>query len=174
MLPKMLIGPILLWRLRWVANTHLPRPRYLRPTKYGCQGSKGWMNQDAIWYGDKARPRRRCVRWGRSPHPPKRGTHTHFSAHVYCGQTAGWMKTPLVPNGSRPRPRKHCVRRGCSSPVKGAAQQPPPLLSAHVYCRHGRPSQLLLSSCIVFSSSCMYIMGVIVDAHVGYIKHIVW
>ena len=27
--------------------------------------------------------------------PPKRGTATQFSAHVYCGQTAGWMKTPL-------------------------------------------------------------------------------
>ena len=24
--------------------------------------------------------------------PPKRG---HFSAHVYCGQTAGWIKMPL-------------------------------------------------------------------------------
>jgi len=48
---------------------------------------------------------------------------------------------------SRPRPRPHCVRRGpSSSPAKGA-EQPPPLSSAHVYCGHGRPSQLLLSSC---------------------------
>jgi len=30
-------------------------------------------------------------------------------------------------------------------PAKGAQQ--PPLFSAHVYCGHGRPSQLLLSSC---------------------------
>ena len=27
--------------------------------------------------------------------PPKRGTASQFSVHVYCGQTAGWMKTPL-------------------------------------------------------------------------------
>ena len=27
--------------------------------------------------------------------PPKMGTATHFSAHVYCGQTAGWIKMPL-------------------------------------------------------------------------------
>jgi len=26
----------------------------------------GWMDQDATWYGDKPRPKRRCVRWGRS------------------------------------------------------------------------------------------------------------
>ena len=29
--------------------------------------------------------------------PPKSGTAAppHFSAHVYCGQTAGWIKMPL-------------------------------------------------------------------------------
>jgi len=47
--------------------------------------------------------------------------------------------------GSRLRPRPHCVTRGPSSRTKGA-QQPPPL-STHVYCGHGLPSQLLLSSC---------------------------
>jgi len=26
----------------------------------------GWMDQDATWHGGKPRPRRRCVRWGRS------------------------------------------------------------------------------------------------------------
>ena len=30
-----------------------------------------------------------------APPPAKRGTATHFSAHVYCGQTAGWIKMPL-------------------------------------------------------------------------------
>jgi len=38
----------------------------------------------------------------------------------------------------------HCVRRGPSSPAKGAQ-----LFSAHVYNGHGRPSQLLLSSCLI-------------------------
>jgi len=26
----------------------------------------GWMDQDVTWYADKPRPRRRCIRWGRS------------------------------------------------------------------------------------------------------------
>jgi len=32
-----------------------------------------------------------------APLPTKRGTAapTHFSAHVYCGQTAGWIRMPL-------------------------------------------------------------------------------
>ena len=46
--------------------------------------------------------------------------------------------------GSRPWPRPHCVRRRPSSPrERGTAA---PLFSAHVYCGHGRPFQLLLSS----------------------------
>ena len=45
--------------------------------------------------------------------------------------------------GSRPRPRPHSTRRRPSS--RDRAQQPP-LFSAHVYCGHSRPSQLLLSS----------------------------
>jgi len=52
------------------------------------------------------------------------------------------MKTPLgteVDLGSG-----HIVLDGVPSPAK-VAQQPPS--SAHVYCGHGRPSQLLLSSC---------------------------
>jgi len=31
-----------------------------------------------------------------APPPLKRGTALHFSAHVYCGQTAGWIKMPLT------------------------------------------------------------------------------
>jgi len=67
-------------------------------------------------------------------------------AHVYRGQMAGWMTTPLgteVDLGPG-----HIVLDGVPAPAKGA-QQPPPLFSAHVYCGHGRPSQLLLSSCIL-------------------------
>jgi len=43
----------------------------------------GWMDQDETWHADRPRPRRRCVRWGRSS-PVKRGTAPKFSAHVYC------------------------------------------------------------------------------------------
>jgi len=45
----------------------------------------------------------------------------------------------------RPQPRPHYVRRGPSSPLRKGHSTFPPL--AHVYCDHGRPSQLLLSSC---------------------------
>jgi len=31
----------------------------------------------------------------RDPSPLKGAQHPHFSAHVYCGQTAGWIKMPL-------------------------------------------------------------------------------
>ena len=80
---------------------------------------------------------------------PQRCTAPQFSAHVRCGQTAGWMKTPLGTEVSRPRP--HCIRREPSSPrEKGTAA---PLFQAHVYCGHGRPSQLLLSSFITFRVS---------------------
>jgi len=74
------------------------------------------------------------------PVPPKRGTASQFSAQVYCGQRLdGWY-------GSRPWPRPHCVRWGPSPPSKWA--QKSRLFSARVYCGHGRPSQLLLSSCL--------------------------
>ena len=49
--------------------------------------------------------------------------------------------------GRRPQPRPHYVRRGHSSPLRKGHSSHPPLFSAHVYCDHGRPSQLLLSSC---------------------------
>jgi len=44
----------------------------------------GWMDQDATWYEGKPRPRRRCIRWGRSS--PKRNTAPVFGP---C---------PLLPN----------------------------------------------------------------------------
>jgi len=49
---------------------------------------------------------------------PKRGhSSPHFSAHVYCSQTARWIKIPLGKDSPWPRP--HCVRWGPSSPLKG-------------------------------------------------------
>ena len=101
-----------------------------------------WMDQDATWYGGKRRLRRRCVRWGRSTQLPLKGAHPVFVSCLLWPN--GWMDEDATWYGNRPRSRPHCIRRGPSSP-KGA-QQPPPLFSAHVYCGHGRPSQLLLSS----------------------------
>ena len=71
-------------------------------------------------------------------------TTTQFLAHVYCGQTAGWMKTPLgteVDLGPG-----HIVLDGVPA-LRETGTEPPPVFSAHVYCGHGRLSQLLLSSC---------------------------
>jgi len=78
--------------------------------------------------------------------PEKTGTAplTQFLAYVYCDQTAGWVKTPLgteVDVGPG-----HIVLDGDPAPPceRGTAA---PLFSARVYRGHGRPSQLLLSSC---------------------------
>jgi len=73
--------------------------------------------------------------------------HTH--SHPICGPCLLWPNGRMDENaawyGSRPRLRPHCSRRGPSSRERGTA--PPPLFSAHIYCDHGRPSQLLLNSC---------------------------
>jgi len=58
----------------------------------------------------------------------------------------GWMDEDAAWYESRPRPRPHCTRRGSSNRSRGTAA---PLFSAHVYRGHGRPSQLVLSSCNV-------------------------
>jgi len=51
----------------------------------------------------------------------------------------GWMDQDATWYGIRPQLRPHCVRREPSSSSSHAKV-------AHVYCGHGRPSQLLLSS----------------------------
>ena len=56
----------------------------------------------------------------------------------------GCMDEDTTWYGSRPRPRPHFVRLVPAPLERGTAA---PLFSAHVYCSHGRPSQLLLSSC---------------------------
>jgi len=105
----------------------------------------GWMNEDATWYGGRPRPRRLIsVRW-RPSYPQKEGTptHTQFLAHVYCGPSAGWMQTPLATEIDLGP--GHTVLNGV--PALRERGTAPTLFSVHVYCGHGRPSQLLLSSC---------------------------
>ena len=56
--------------------------------------------------------------------------------------------------GSRPQPRPHRVRRGPSFPLPSSPARKrhnAPSFLAHVYCCHGRPSQLLLSSCTILT-----------------------
>jgi len=102
----------------------------------------GWMDQDATWYGGTRRPGDVVG----SQLPPKRGTALSFWPMSIV--VKGLMDEHATWYGSRPRPRPHCIRRGRSSPPRerGTAA---PLISAHVYCGHGRPSQLLLSSCFL-------------------------
>ena len=108
----------------------------------------GWMHQDATWYGGRPQPRGLCVRWGPSPLPKMRwspGTEPPvFGPCLFWPNS--WMHQDATWYGDRSRPMQHCVRCGPSYPQKKGRTHPHPIL-AHVYCGHGRPSQLLLSSC---------------------------
>ena len=64
----------------------------------------------------------------------------------------GWMDEDATCYRGRPQPRPHCVRWGPSSPLKGV-QQLHPLFGRCLLWPNGRPSQLLLITCIsVFST----------------------
>ena len=138
-----------------------PAPPEKRQSPYPIFGPcllwpNDWMVQDATWHGGKPRPRRRCVRWGRScllkaAQPPVFGPCLLWPN--------GWMGEDATWYGSRHRPRPHCTRRGPSSRERGTAA---PLFSAHVYCGHGRPSQLLLSFCSFFKIAAV--------CHLGFLK----
>jgi len=58
----------------------------------------------------------------------------------------GWMDEGATWYGSRPWPG-HIVLDGDPAPPPRKEHNSPFLFSAHVYCGHGRQSQLLLSSC---------------------------
>jgi len=90
--------------------------------------------------GCKPRPRRRYVRWGRSSPSPLKGAQPPV-----FGPCLLWPLGTKVDLGPG-----HTVLDGDPAPPAKGAQQPRPLFSAYVYCGHGRPSQLLLSSCYVW------------------------
>ena len=74
----------------------------------------------------------------------KRGTEPPISTHVYCGQTAAWIKMPLdVEVGLGP---DDVVLDGDPSPA--LKRGTPPIFSPCLLWPNGRPSQLLLSSCV--------------------------
>jgi len=96
----------------------------------------GLGQSDIVVDGDPAPP----IQKGAEPLPP-------ILAHFCCGQTAGWIKMP-----GRPKPRPHCVTWGhadmgtqLTSPKKGAQ---PPIFGRCLLWPNGRPSQILLSTCI--------------------------
>jgi len=54
----------------------------------------GWMDQNATWYGGKPQPGDIVLDGDPAPPPPQKGAHhphTHFLAHVYCGQTVAHL-----------------------------------------------------------------------------------
>ena len=67
-----------------------------------------------------------------------------FLSNVRCAQTTGWMKTPLVTEVDLGP--GHIVLDGVPA-LRERGTAAPPIFSVHVCCGHGRPSQLLLSSC---------------------------
>ena len=123
--------------VRW--GTSSPHPKGHNSPIFGpyLLWPTGCMDQHATWYGDRPRPRRLCVRW--RPRSPQKGSRDLpiFSAMFIVAKVSnGWMEVDVGPG--------HTIRRGPSSPRKGHSSPPP--FSAHVYCGHGRPAQLLLSS----------------------------
>jgi len=112
-------------------------PRLLWPN--GC------MDQDATWYGVGLRE----IVFDMDPATPRKRAYQPHQIFTHVLWPNGWMDEDAAWYGSRPRPhprpRPHCTRRGPSFLERGTAA---PLFSAHVYCGHGRPSQLLLSSCL--------------------------
>jgi len=83
---------------------------------------------------------------GRKNQPASGGLSCLSVTLVYCGQTVGWIKMKLgIQVGLGPG---HIVLDGDPAPPRKGHRTP--LFSAHVYCGHGRPSQLLLSSCLIY------------------------
>ena len=80
--------------------------------------------------------------------PPRDTVPSQISAHVCCGQTAGWIKMPLNTKvGLGPG---RILLHGDPAPFpKGA--QPPRIFGACLLWPNGRPSQLLLSTCLQIS-----------------------
>jgi len=85
---------------------------------------------DFVFDGDPATPRTE----GTYPPPPS----------FWPIQTAVWMKAPLGTEVDLSP--DHIVLDGVP-PMRETGTEPPPIFLAHVHCGHGRPPQLLLSSC---------------------------
>ena len=128
------------------AFNQLPLPKGTQPppqfsAHVYCSQTAGWINMSLgtevnLGPGD-------VVLDGVAAPTPQKGAHPAVFGPCLLWPN-GWIDQDATWCGSRPRPRPHCVRRDPA---------PPPLFSTHVYCGHGRPSQLLLSSCILLSLS---------------------
>jgi len=109
---------------------HIIETTALIPTKFCTVTETTKCPLWVVWWGPSS-PRKRA-------HPPT----PIFGPYLLWPD--GWTDEDATWYGSRPWPRPHCIRRGPSSLQKGHSSPP---FSAHVYCGHDRPSQLLLSCC---------------------------
>ena len=89
----------------------------------GVLWQNGWMDQDTNGTEQGPRPRRYCVRLG----PPHGKEHNipHFSAHVYCRQTAGWNRIKIPLDTKAGLGPGDIVLDGDPAPPREKAQQSP-------------------------------------------------
>jgi len=108
----------------------------------GVLWPNGWM--DTMPLGTEVgSARQHYVRWGPSSSTERATAVPHFSAHVYCGQTAGRIEMPLgTVIGLCPC---DIVLDGDTAPSKERGTAAPTFRPTLLW--HGRPSQQLLSSC---------------------------
>jgi len=104
-----------------------------------------WLDGSRLtWHASRPRPRRHCVRWGLSSSPPTKGAQPPIFVPCLLWPN-DWMDEDATWYGNRRRPKPHGGRGLSSAAWKDPAV---PLFLADVYCGHGCPSQLLLSSCL--------------------------
>ena len=106
------------------------------------------MHQDATWYAGRPQPRGLYVPWGPSP-LPKMGVKLlpNFRPMSIAAKRLDGLRRHLVQKVDL-GPGHFVLDR---LPAIGKRGTTAPLFSAHAYCGHGRPSQLLLSSCFALS-----------------------
>jgi len=104
-----------------------------------------WMDQDETSLGGRHRPSPNCVKWEPSSHPPK-GHSTAPKVSAMSVVASSWMDQDAAWYGGRPRSKPHCAIWGPTSPPpKGHT----PIFGPCLVWLNGRPSQLLLSTCML-------------------------
>jgi len=86
----------------------------------------GRMDQNVTWFGGKPRPRRRCVRWGPSPRPQKRGGTLSLIVGPFLLWPNGCMHQDATLYEGRPQPRDFVLD---GNPATSPQWEPPILWS---------------------------------------------
>ena len=163
--PSQIFGPFLLWPNGWMHQDATwyggrPQPRRLcvtwgpsplsqkgrRPTQFSAHVYCGQTIKIKMPLGTEVGLGLRDIVFDVDPVTRRKKSHPPHPIFGTCLLWPnGWMDEDAAWYGNRPPgPWPHCTRRSPSSRERGTAV---PLFSTHVYCGHGRPSQLLLSSC---------------------------